>query len=143
MGKYLLFSLLLLASKCDKPKSCYNDTHYKVDWNEVTKKFEEVSFDVGESLVFIKLENCELKGLRFSISGQIVDDSTLINPNGLLEDDALILLCNSNGVVKDTIVRTDRKGKFNTDFNANKSDALIVKKKNDLFGIKYKITDYK
>ena len=143
MGKYLVFSLLLLTSKCNELKSCYNDTHYKVNWNEANERFEEVDFDVGEPLIFIKLDNCEVKGLKFSISGRIVDDSTLINPNELLDNDALILLCNSNGTIKDTIVTTDRKGKFKTDFYPNKNDALIVKRKNDSIGIKYKIKDYK
>ena len=141
MGKYLLFMFVITLTKCNDMKECQISKHSKVMWNDSSQKFENVTISTGESMVFINIDSCSVSKSSIQIKGRIVDDSVVLNPELLLTSNALLLNCNSEGHVTDTLYRADDKGYFKIDIPRVKENFIVVKNQNEKYGLRYNIND--
>jgi len=139
MIKYIFIFLLLNIKTCD----CgYSGRYSKVVWNSTKESFANEVMDVDEYSVSLNIFNCSKKKGVLEIKGKVIDDDILVGNKQHLDSEAVILKCDENGKILDTLFNVKNDGNFYFKTIVKKESFLVLKLRNEQDGMRYNVADF-
>ncbi len=120
-------------------KCAYNGSYSKVFWDVEKEAYVQKIMDLGEQSIFAEFTFCYKKGKVLKLEGRVNNQDTFIGNSEFINTEIMILRCDRDGIVKDTITTTDQTGLFNIETVRDKKGFLVFKEKNKHEGVRYDI----
>ena len=122
----------------------YNGTYQKVIWINQDKKFKTQLSQLGLFGISSEIRDCKIKKKKLSINGMIYDeDNSYYNENKPLKNSMVILSCDKNLKIIDTLFTSKKEGHFTIEVPFIKENCLIIKGVDKMDGYKYNLKDFR